>query len=78
MAVSYQALQSMGFPGKNTGVGYHFLLQVILDQGIEHISSVSPALASRFFTTESPGKLLFSVIKGLYINISKYFSGYSF
>ena len=42
------------FPGKNTGVGSHFLLQGNLpDPGIE---LMSPALAGRFFTTEPPGK----------------------
>ena len=39
------------FPGKNTGVGCHFLLQVI-----EPVSPESPALAGGFFTTEPPGK----------------------
>ena len=34
------------FPGKNTGVGCHFLL-----------SGIKPALAGRFFTTVPPGKL---------------------
>ena len=28
--IAYQASLSMGFPGKNTGVGFHFLLQGIL------------------------------------------------
>ena len=37
-----------GFPGKNTGVSCHFLLS-----GTE---PASPALAGRFFTTESLGK----------------------
>ena len=40
------------FLGKNTGVGYHFLLQGNLSNpGIEPASLVSPALAGRFFTT---------------------------
>ena len=40
-------------PGKNTGVGFHFLfLGLFLTQG----SSASTALAGRFFTTEAPGK----------------------
>ena len=43
-------------PGKNIGVGYHYLLQGSLPSpGIE---PMSPALAGRFFTTEPPGKLL--------------------
>ena len=43
------------FPGKNTGVGCHFLLQGIFlpNPGIE---PASPALAGRFFTPEPPGK----------------------
>ena len=47
------------FPGKNTSVGCHFLLQGNLSgQGIE---SESPALAGRFFTTELPGNPVNSV-----------------
>jgi len=47
-------------PGKNIGVGCHFLLQGNLpDPGIEPPSLVSPALAGGFFTTsatwEAPG-----------------------
>ena len=43
------------FPGKNTGVGHHFLLQGIFSiQG----SLVSPALAGRFFTTSATGEAL--------------------
>ena len=42
------------FPGKNTGVSCHVLLQGIFQtRGIE---PVSPALAGRFITTEPPGK----------------------
>ena len=44
------------FPGKNTGVGCHFLLQGIFDPGIE---LMSPTLAGRVFTTEPLGKPLF-------------------
>ena len=45
------------FPGKNTGVGCHFLLQgILLTRGIEPTSPLSFALAGRFFTTEPPGK----------------------
>ena len=41
-------------PGKNTGVGCHFLLQGdLLDPGIEPVSLMSPALAGRFFTTRT-------------------------
>ena len=45
------------FPGKNTGVGCHFLLQGNLpDPGIKPTSPASPALAGGFFIIESPGK----------------------
>ena len=43
------------FPGKNTGVLCHFLLQGILP-GIEPMSFASPALADRFFTTVPCGR----------------------
>ena len=46
--VALQAFCPRDFPGKNTRVGCHFLLQ-----GIE---LVSPAWQADFFTTESPGK----------------------
>ena len=45
---------SWNFPGKNTGVGSHFLLQGIFPtQGSTH---VSPALAGGFLTTAAPAK----------------------
>ena len=43
-----------GFPGNNTGVGRHFLLQGNLSD--PRIEPASPALAGRFFTAEPPGK----------------------
>ena len=47
------------FPGKNTGMGCHFLLQgILLTPGIEPMSLASPTLVSGFFITLSPGKLL--------------------
>ena len=51
-----QAPLSIGFPSKNTGVGYHFLLQDLPVSGIEPVSPASPALASGFFTLEPLGK----------------------
>ena len=46
------------FPGKNTGVGCHFLIQShLLDPGMEHVSHVFPALAGGFFTTAPAGYL---------------------
>ena len=41
------------FPGKNTGVGYHFLLEVIVPTQRSNLSS--PALPGGFFTTEAQG-----------------------
>ena len=48
-----QTSLSMDFPDKNSGVGYHFLLQGISPtQGTHQDSSLaSPALAGGFFTT---------------------------
>jgi len=43
------------FPGKNTGVGYHFLPQGNLpDPGMEPAFPESPAFVGRFFTTVPP------------------------
>ena len=45
------------FPGKNTGVGCHALLQGGLpDPGFELVSPVAPASAGGFFSTALPGK----------------------
>ena len=45
------------FPGKNTGVGCHFLLQGIFPtQGSNPLSLASSALAGGFFTTALPGE----------------------
>ena len=48
-----------GLPGKNTGVGCHFLLQRIFST--PEIGPTSPALAGGFSTTEPPGKPLFEI-----------------
>ena len=46
-------------PGKNTGVGCHFLLQgIFLTQGSYLHLLTPPALAGRFFSTVLPGKSL--------------------
>ena len=50
------------FPGKNTGVGCHFLLQGIFPTGIEPVSLASHALAGRLLTTgplNTPSHLYF-------------------
>ena len=39
------------FPGKNTGVGCHFLLQGIFPTQESNLCLMSPALAGEFFTT---------------------------
>ena len=41
-------------PGKNTGAGYHFLLQGIFPAQGSNPHFLSSALAGRFFTTEPP------------------------
>ena len=48
-------------PGKNTGVGFHFLLQGIFLTQESNPCLSSPALASRFFTTVPHGKPHLSV-----------------
>ena len=48
-----------GFPGKNTGVGCHFLLQgIFLTQELNLSLSCISCIGGGFFTTEPPGKLL--------------------
>ena len=58
--VTTRLLCPKDFPGKNTGVGFHFLLQVILLTQGWNPCPLHPALAGRFFTTsatwESPGE----------------------
>ena len=56
------------FPGKNTGVGCHFLIQGnFCNPGIKPASSAPPTLASRFFTTsatwEDPSYMLKMEVK---------------
>ena len=52
--VARQAPQFMGFPGKNIGVGCHFLLQGdLVNLGLE---SASPALQALSLPSELPGK----------------------
>ena len=48
--IAHMAPQSWDSPGKNTGVGYHFLFQDHPDSRIEPTSLMSPALAGKFFT----------------------------
>ena len=47
------------FPGKNTGVGCHFLLEgIFLTPGLNSRLPVSPALEADSLPAEPPGKLL--------------------
>ena len=60
--VARQAPLPMKLPGKNTGIGCHFLSSVptpghLPNSGTEPMSLGSPALADGFFTTVPPGKL---------------------
>ena len=50
---AHQALSPWDSPGKNTGVGCHFLLQGIFptQESNLHLSLKSPALAGGFFTS---------------------------
>ena len=55
--VAQQLLCPWNFPGKNTGIGYHFLLQKDLpNPRIKCLSLSAPALEGRFFTSAPPGK----------------------
>ena len=55
--VVHQAPLSMGFSRQEYWSGKPFSSPGALhDSGIELVSSGSPALAGRFFTTEPPGK----------------------
>ena len=61
-------LHPWDFPGKNTGVGCHALLQGDLpDPGIGPESFTSPALVSGFFTTSaswrSPSSLILEEVR---------------
>ena len=57
--VAARLLCPWDFPGKNTGVGYHFLLwRSSWSRDQTHVSYVS-CTAGRFFTAEPPGKPLF-------------------
>ena len=52
LTVARRLLSPWDFPGKNTGVGWHFLLQGNPpNPGTEPASPVSPALAGGFLTT---------------------------
>ena len=46
------------YPGKNTGVGCHALLQALPDPGIGPMSPLSPALAGGFFCWDTWGSTL--------------------
>ena len=55
--VARQAPLSMDFPGRNTGVGCHFLIQRNFpDSGIKSMSSVTSALPADFLPAEPSGK----------------------
>ena len=65
------------FPGKNTGMGCHFLLQGNLwDPGIKPKSLVSTVLAGGLFITAPPGKPLWAY--WLLVNSSRYEAGLHF
>ena len=66
------------FPGKNTGVGCHALLQGIFrTQGLNLHLLVLPALAGGFFPSELPGKRLHCIsYYKLFRDDLKYTGGY--
>jgi len=66
--VATQVPLSMDSPGRNTGVGCHFLLQgIFLTQGL---NPHPPALAGGFFTTEPPGKPRCCVLSCLRLSVT--------
>ena len=56
LIVAARLLCPWHFPGKNSGVCCH----LPSSSAIKPMSAVSPALASRFFTTEPPAKPMFT------------------
>ena len=66
--VACQAPLSIGFPGKNTGVGCHFLFQT--EPGF-------PELAGGFFTNEPPGKPALLIVFDIHWVGKKACSGFS-
>ena len=59
LTIAHQAPLSMGFPGKNTGVGCHFFLQgIFLNQRSTSCLFSSPSLVGGFFNTAPLGKPL--------------------
>ena len=67
--VAHQA--RWNFPGKNTDLGCHFLLQMIFWSRDQTSVSVSSALAGGFFTTLPPGKLLKVILGTSYLAETK-------
>ena len=65
--VAHQVPLSMESSGKNTGVGFHALLQGIFPtQGLNLY--LSPALTGEYYTTEPPGKATKMCMKTLIFN----------
>ena len=57
LTAALQTPMSIGFSGRKTGGGCHFLpREDFSDSGFESLSAVSPALAGSFFITVSPAK----------------------
>ena len=55
--IAPRLLRPWDSPGKNTGVGYYFLLQgIFLTQGLSPQSPTAPTLAGGFFTMEPSGR----------------------
>ena len=64
-AVAHQAFLSLGFSQQEYWSELPFLPPGDLpDPGIEPESLASPALTDEFFTTEPPGKPLFTIMLG--------------
>ena len=65
--VAYQAPPSMGFPGKNTRVSYHFLLQgIFLTQGL---NPGLPRCRQMLYHLSQQGSPLFTLFTIYYLSI---------
>ena len=56
MGLALKFLCPWDYPGKNSEVGSHFLLQGIIFSALHRDQPASPVLTGKCFTTEPPGK----------------------
>ena len=56
------------FPGRNTGLGCHVLLQGLPNPGIKPVSLVSPALAGELFTASATWEVRIRCLYAYHLN----------